>query len=32
VPDNITPRHSGRGAPFVRGEGTGDLRPGVFID
>ena len=27
VSDNITPRHSGRGAPFVTGEGTGDLRP-----
>jgi hypothetical protein len=27
VPDNIAPRHSGRGAPLVTGEGTGDLRP-----
>jgi hypothetical protein len=27
VPDNITPRPSGRGAPLVTGEGTGDLRP-----
>ena len=27
VPDNITPRHSGRCAPFVTGEETGDLHP-----
>jgi hypothetical protein len=27
VPDNITPRYSGRGAPLVTGEETGDLRP-----
>jgi hypothetical protein len=27
VPDNITPRHNSRGAPFVTGEGTADLRP-----